>query len=278
MGFFGNFQRSLALGTLFINEKPQIGTVSLAVGILLFLLASALLWRSRRVYYEKLPSYKEIPATILSHMASKKELEGLSPDVVVIGSGVGSLASACLLAKAGYKVVVFEQHYIAGGSTHMFKRDHDFEFDVGVHYVGGCMDRCWSPFRIIFDFLSDGKLEWSRMSENYDVAYNYSTGEQIEISGDPKRNRKTLLMHFPHLKASALDTYYRKCRLARFVGLFNFALKGFPPQVMKFVWNLGYGTLFRKVCLRTTMDVMKQDCGLPDDVIGYVKSGVFRVV
>ncbi len=55
-------------------------------------------------------------------------------DAVVIGSGIGGLYTAAFLAKAGKSVLVLEQHYIAGGTTHVFTED-GFEFDTGVHYV-----------------------------------------------------------------------------------------------------------------------------------------------
>ena len=44
-------------------------------------------------------------------------------DALVIGSGIGGLASAALLALyAGKKVLVLERHYTAGGYTHVFHR------------------------------------------------------------------------------------------------------------------------------------------------------------
>lgn len=51
-------------------------------------------------------------------------------DAVVIGSGVGGLAVAATLAKAGRRVLVLEQHDQAGGCCHTFQQ-HGFEFDVG---------------------------------------------------------------------------------------------------------------------------------------------------
>ena len=56
-------------------------------------------------------------------------------DAIVIGSGLGGLTTAALMAKAGKKVLVLERHYTAGGFTHSFKR-RGYEWDVGVHYVG----------------------------------------------------------------------------------------------------------------------------------------------
>src|SRR5580704_10557961 len=83
-------------------------------------------------------------------------------DAIVIGSGIGGLAAAALLAKHGGKrVLVLERHYVAGGFTHTFHRP-GYEWDVGVHYVGQVQDAA-SPLRRIFDRLTDGRLKWNPM-------------------------------------------------------------------------------------------------------------------
>ena len=56
-------------------------------------------------------------------------------DAIVIGSGIGGLSTAVLLAKSNKKVLVREQHYRAGGCTHTFDELGGL-FDSGIHYVG----------------------------------------------------------------------------------------------------------------------------------------------
>jgi all-trans-retinol 13,14-reductase len=54
-------------------------------------------------------------------------------DAVVIGAGLGGLSAAAAFARQGFKVLVLEQHSVAGGYASAFKRPGGFTFDVSLH-------------------------------------------------------------------------------------------------------------------------------------------------
>ncbi|KAM4691931.1 all-trans-retinol 13,14-reductase-like [Rhinophrynus dorsalis] len=113
-------------------------------------------------------------------------------DVVVIGSGIGGLSVAALLAKAGKKVLVLEQHDQAGGSCHTFEQ-HGYEFDVGIHYLGQMHEA--GMLRVIMDQLTEGQLQWNRLEDPYDSII--LGPNQYHLSSGKTEFANTLKKQFP---------------------------------------------------------------------------------
>lgn len=104
-------------------------------------------------------------------------------DAIIVGSGLGGLASATILAKEGYKVCVLEKNKQIGGMLQIFVRDRVI-FDTGVHYVGG-LDKGQNLYQL-FKFLGImDKIKIRKMDENFvdglifkddPVIYKYGQG------------------------------------------------------------------------------------------------------
>lgn len=64
-------------------------------------------------------------------------------DVVVIGSGLGGLTSANVLARQGHSVLLLEHHYQLGGMATWFKRRGGHIFDISLHgFPNGMIKSC----------------------------------------------------------------------------------------------------------------------------------------
>ncbi|RUA30973.1 MAG: all-trans-retinol 13,14-reductase [Bacteroidetes bacterium] len=85
-------------------------------------------------------------------------------DIVIIGSGLGGLKTAYILAKEGLNVCVLEQGKQFGGAIQNFKRE-GVVFDTGAHYVGALDEgQLLHRFFDYFDFNS--KIKVKRLDSN----------------------------------------------------------------------------------------------------------------
>lgn len=75
--------------------------------------------------------------------------------VIVIGSGVGGLSTAIILAKIGFDVTVLEKNFLPGGLMRSYRRE-GIECSVGVHYLGS-LDR-GQILRTFFDYLGVSEM------------------------------------------------------------------------------------------------------------------------
>ena len=85
-------------------------------------------------------------------------------DILIIGSGIGGLVSALILAKEGLKVCILEKNNQYGGNLQTFSRDK-LIFDTGVHYLGGLSKgQNLHQFFSYLEIMDD--LELQKMDEN----------------------------------------------------------------------------------------------------------------
>jgi all-trans-retinol 13,14-reductase len=162
---------------------------------------------------------------------------------------MGGLTVASLLAEAGRKVAVLEQHYTAGGYTHSYDRA-GYEWDVGVHYIGD-MGRP-TDARRLFDFLTEGAIGWAPMDSHYD---RFFIGDKTcDAVAGKDAFRDNLLQHFPSGSA-AID---------RYLGLLSAVGRGMKPLTLLKVlppWlSRSLGPLLRRrlppEMFRTTREVL----------------------
>ena len=177
-------------------------------------------------------------------------------DGIVVGSGPGGLATAAMMAKEGKRILVLEQHYAAGGFTHVFKRK-GYEWDVGLHYIGEVQSES-SMIRRMFDYVSDASIQWADMGEVYDrICFG---DEAYPLYKGISAFKDGLKARFPE-QAEAIDTYVDLIRACQRSAKGYFVDKALPP----FVSTLSGGLMRRKFmgfASRTTLEVLSE---LTDD-------------
>lgn len=125
-------------------------------------------------------------------------------DIIIIGSGMGALALASIMSKVNNKkVLILERHFKIGGYTSSFSRK-DYKWDVGLHYVGRVLEG-ELPGKI-FDFITDGKLKWHKVSEPFEkFIYPDFT---FEVFGDERKYKRDLIKLFPK-EGKAIKSYFK---------------------------------------------------------------------
>jgi len=115
-------------------------------------------------------------------------------DVVIIGSGLGSLLCGYILSKEGFNTCILEKQAVAGGCLQSFRRGEN-DFDTGIHYIGSMLPKqtlhsYWKYFG-----LSDA-LDLERMNEDcFDMVS--VDGSDYKFAQGFERFTGSLAAHFP---------------------------------------------------------------------------------
>ena len=124
-------------------------------------------------------------------------------DIVVIGSGLGGLSTALILAINGYKVCVLEKNNQIGGTLQTFNRKGCC-FDTGLHYLGSLDEgQILHKFFKYFDILD--KLDVRRMDEDGFDIINIA-GKEYRYGMGYENFKNQLLISFPE-ESVAIQKY-----------------------------------------------------------------------
>jgi len=131
-------------------------------------------------------------------------------DTIVIGSGIGGLTAAAVLAKGGQRPLVLEQHFLPGGNASTFRRKKMFDFDVGLHYIGDCGPGGFFPSLMEQLGIAD-QVEFVPMDQDgFDTIHFPDFTFRVPAGWD--RYRERLMAAFPH-ESQAIDRYINFLRM-----------------------------------------------------------------
>lgn len=126
-----------------------------------------------------------------------------SYDAIVVGSGMGGMATATALARMNRKVLLLEQAPAIGGLTHTFSRG-EFRWDVGIHYCGTFGPD--QPCDKVLDWLSGEGIDFQSLGTVYDTIH-FPDGFEIAVGRPGEAYKQELKEKFPESSAD-IDAYF----------------------------------------------------------------------
>jgi len=125
-------------------------------------------------------------------------------DVIIIGGGLGGLTAGAKLSKEGKRVLLIEQHAIAGGCATTFSHK-EFRIEVGLHEMDGFKAGNFKQ-KIFAELDVFSHVKFCEAPHFYRVVL---PGRDIMISHDIGAARALLISEFPH-EEPGLNTYFSR--------------------------------------------------------------------
>ncbi|HEY6249783.1 MAG TPA: NAD(P)/FAD-dependent oxidoreductase [Candidatus Angelobacter sp.] len=139
-----------------------------------------------------------------------------SYDVVIIGAGVGGLVCANLLARAGLKVLLIEQHFMVGGYCSTFRRKA-YTFDAATHFY----PLLGNPATITGSLLAEIGVttQWVKMDPV--DSFHFPDGSRFAVPADFDTYLRKLKLEFPE-ECENIDTFFALVRKTYMFGLMRY--------------------------------------------------------
>lgn len=122
-------------------RRPWVFCSAFATGLVLTLASLLLKTSEISAFVTTAPRTRRFqpfyPLAISNALDSPRNFDQDDYDVIIIGSGMGSLVAGNFLVRAGRRVLMLESHSIPGGYTTNFYRK-GFRFEVSNHMITGC--------------------------------------------------------------------------------------------------------------------------------------------
>lgn len=171
-------------------------------------------------------------------------------DAVIVGSGMGGLSVAAILAREGQAVLLLEQNSVVGGMTQSYQRD-GYRWTVGLHYIGDVASPRTMTYKL-FDYVTGGAVRWAPMPELFNRMV--VGGREYQIPAGEARYAEALKGYFPD-EAQAIDDYLALVRQVSKASAPFFAQKALPETMARAVLEGACGP-FHAQADRLTIDVL----------------------
>ncbi|MGC4047153.1 MAG: phytoene desaturase family protein [Armatimonas sp.] len=141
---------------------------------------------------------------------------------IVVGGGIGGLGAACLLAKKGYKVQLFEKNPNLGGVANTFSAE-GFTFDMGPSWY--LMPDVFENFFNLLGEHVEDHLTLRKLGPSYKIFFK-DKDRAVELYSDLERDIPTLEAIEPGC-GKALRTYLEKSKFQYDIALEGFVYKNY---------------------------------------------------
>lgn len=147
----------------------------------------------------------------------------MQKSVIIIGAGVGGLATACILGEAGYNVTIYEKNSKPGGVAGTFKAK-GYQFETGPSWY--LMPEVFEQFFSLLGEDVHELLDLKKLAPSYRVFFKDTLYGAVDIYGDYKQDSKTFASIEPGVRQS-LPAYLDRAAFQYSVAMDQFLYRNY---------------------------------------------------